>query len=145
MKRGWPASFALFFTAGLVQCHAGPVTLAGKPVTVQIGVPQAPSAHNWTLHVEGVRANPQQGAILRIFAEFPGANRATNVDDEHFLGHITLLARAGPAARAGSNMILNVPPSAGKWFKKKRTAHITFVPMSEGEVNIGNVQLAPGE
>jgi hypothetical protein len=143
MKHYWLAGVALLVTAGLSHCDAGAVTLAGKPVTVPVAVPPGIAAKNLMLHVDGVRVNPQQGAILRVFAELPAASRSTSVDDEHFLGHITLLARAGPASRAGSNMVLNVPASAEKWLKSRRTARITFVPMSEGEVSITNVQLAP--
>jgi hypothetical protein len=143
MKRTWLADVALVATASLFHCAAGPVTLAGKPITVPVALPSAAGSRNLMLRIDGVQVNPQQGAILRIFAELPGANRSTSVDDEHFVGHITLLARAGPKSRAGSNMVLNVPASAEKWLKNRRTARITFVPMSEGEVSIGKVQFTP--
>ena len=143
MKHHWPAGVAFVATACLFQCNAGPVTLAGKPVTVLVAVPQAATSKNLILRIHGVDVDPQQGTILRVFAELPGANRSTSVDDEHFLGHITLLARAGPKSKTGSNMLLNVPASAEKWLKNRRTVRITFVPMSEGEVSIAKVQLTP--
>lgn len=143
MRRTWLAGLAFVATACLADCNAAPLTVAAKPVTVPVAMPQEAIARNLMLSIEGVQVNPQQGAILRVFAELPGANRSTSVDDEHFVGHITLLPPAGPKSRAGSNVVLNVPTSAGKWLKNRRTARITFVPMSEGEVRIGNVRLAP--
>lgn len=143
MKRHWLASGALLVTACLLNGASSAVTLAGKPTTITVAVPSAAAANNLVLHIEGMQMNPQEGAIVRVFAELPGADRATSVDEEHFVGHITLLARAGARSKAGSNIVLNVPRSVEKWLQKKRSARITLVPMSEGEVHIANVRLAP--
>ena len=145
MKHVRPAGLALLVAACLFQCGAASVILSGKPVTVPVAVPKTANTETMVLHIDGVRVNPRQSAILRIFAELPGANRSTSVADEHFIGHITLLARAGPVSRAGSNMVLNVPEHAWKWLQAKGAVRITIVPMNEAEVSIANVQLAPAK
>ena len=139
------ATIALLIAAGLFNCMPGIVELAGKPVTMPVSVPSAGRAVDLVLLIEGVQVNPERGAILRVFAELPEANRSTSVDDSHFLGHVTLMARAGPQSKTGANMVLNVPAQAEKWLRGKRSVRITLVPMSDGQVKIGNVRLAPAK
>ncbi len=131
-----------FALASLGSCQAGSVTLAGKPVTVSVPVPKSAAARNMALRVGGVVANPGQGAIVRVFAEMPEANRSTSVDDEHFIGHVTMLAGGG-RNKNGAAVMLNLPSHAGKWLKNAPALRITLVPMNDGDIRVGGVQLIP--
>ena len=140
MKTFYATTVILFGLASLCSCQAGSVTLAGKSVTVTVPVPRSAIARKMMLRVGGIVANPEQGAILRVFAEMPDANRSTSVDDEHFLGYVTMLAGGG-RSKTGSSVLLNLPSHAGKFFKNTASLRITLVPMSDGEIRVGNVQI----
>ena len=140
MKTFCATAAILLGLASMWSCQAGPVTLAGKPVTVSVPVPKSAAARNMALRVGGIVANPGQGAILRVFAEMPEANRSTSVDDEHFVGYVTMLAGGG-RNKAGSSVILNLPSHAARWLKDSPTLRITLVPMNDGEIRVGNVQM----
>lgn len=146
MKTSCIAAGILFGLASLCSCQAGSITLAGKSVTVTVPVPRSATARNMALRVGGIVASREQGAILRVFAGMPEANRSTSVDDERFVGYVTVLAGGG-RNKAGSSAILNLPPHAGKWLKNtlalNQALRITLVPMNDGEIHIGSVQLVP--
>ncbi len=71
-------------------------------LTVKVPVPDnadKPDAR-LVLHLAELKLPPYAGAIVRVFADMPQANAETNVEDEHFLGYFTVLARnSGEVAR----------------------------------------------
>lgn len=142
MKTFCAAAVIVFGLASLCSCQAGSVTLAGKPIMVAVPVPKTAAAHNMVLRVGGVAANREQGAIIRVFAEMPQADRSTSVDDEHFVGYVTVLPGGG-RSKSGSSAILNLPPQTAKWLRNTSSLRITLVPMNDGEIRVASVHLIP--
>lgn len=119
------------------------VTVGPAPVTISVPIPKqlavAPFA---LLRVSGIRADPEHGAILRIFFNHPRASRTTSVNDPRYAGAITILPPAGPQPR---NVI--VTPSRKLWERVRSQSRIdvTMVPMNQGGTQVQNIEFTAGE
>lgn len=119
------------------------VTVGPQPTTVSVPVPkQLATAPFALVRIAGIRADPEQGAILRVFFDHPRATRATSVNDPRYAGSVTILPPAGSNPR---NVI--VSPSRRLWerVRTERAVDVTLVPVSGGKTQVEAVEFTTGE
>ena len=101
--------------------------------TVKVAVPAnlGKDAHSLVLRVDNVKLPPNSSGIVRVLADFPGANTETATEDERFLGYFTILAKdSAEAARGAQRSGVSLDVSHKKQFLAgKKTVTLTLVPL----------------
>jgi hypothetical protein len=107
--------------------------LHALPATVTVAVPAnlAKDKHSLVLRVDNVKLPPHSSGIVRVFADFPGANTETATEDERFLGYFTILAKdSAEAAQGAQRSGVSLDVSHKKQFLTgKKTVTLTLVPL----------------
>ena len=133
---------ALCLVLAHLACMAA-VTVGPQPATVSVPIPkQLATAPFALLRIAGIRADLEQGAVLRIFFDHPRASRSTSANDPRYAGSVTILPPAGPKPR---NVL--VSPSRKLWerVRSQRSVDVTMVPMNEGRTQVDAVEFTTGE
>ena len=104
-------------------------------VTVKVPVPSGidNADARLVLHVDELKFAPNESGIVRVFADMPSANSETNIENEHFLGYFTILARNSAEAQRGiqrKSVTLDISDKKPLLAGKKEVT-ITLVPVSE--------------
>ena len=122
----WPAAFGLTVAVVALPLHALAAT-----VTVAVPPNLAKDTRGLVLRVDDVKLPPNASGIVRVFADFPGANTETATEDERFLGYFTILAKdSAEAARGAQRSGVSLDVSHKKRFLAgKKTVTLTLVPL----------------
>ena len=105
------------------------------------------------LHIEAVKLPPGAAGIVRVFADLPEANAHTSVEDPHYLGYFTVLAKNSAEAAKGLHAANTSLDITGKklFFQEKKEMTLTLVPLGASEeknsvvrkVSVGRAYLSP--
>ena len=105
------------------------------------------------LHIEAVKLPPGAGGVVRVFADLPEANAQTSVEDPHYLGYFTVLAKNSAEAARGLHVANTSLDITGKkpLFQGKTETTLTLVPLGASDeknslarkVSFGRAYLSP--
>jgi hypothetical protein len=109
------------------------LTLGAAPVSVTVRLPRTTtkSSAKIVLHLDELQLPPHSSGIVRVFADLPTADTATDTADEHFLGYFTLVAHNSAAAARGlhrSRVTLDISHKKALLADRKAVT-ITLVPL----------------
>jgi polyphenol oxidase len=109
------------------------IALTGKPLTRKVALPAEPVSV-YVLNLDGIEVPPNMSAVVRVFANLPDASPTTSLDDPHYIGYFTILAKTSKASgrhkkHNRTNVTLDIPPSLARTIKDKSELDITLVPL----------------
>ena len=110
------------------------IELTAKPLSQKIDVPTEPSLV-YVLHIEGIEVPPTKSAVVRVFANLPTATPETSIEDPHYIGYFTILAKTSKVreqhkSHTPTNVMLDVPADLGKMLRGKPEVEVTLVPVA---------------
>jgi len=131
-----------FAAAGMA---AGAVTLADKPVTATITVPESVRrAAVILLHLDQVTTPKSAAVTWNIFAELPTADVRTSVEHPNFIGYVTVVPNPSAPKNPPKGFTIQIPEGAARFLRKSPAVRLTFVPaerFAESGVTIGSMRL----
>jgi polyphenol oxidase len=81
----------------LTRSVAVPASLLDRLGVHSTDVAPASVVASSVLHIDGIDVPPHLGGLVRVFINLPSATAATSIDDPHFVGYFTVLAKRAKA------------------------------------------------
>jgi polyphenol oxidase len=108
--------------------------LTREPLSRNVTVPPEPLSV-YVLHIEGIEVPPYKAAVVRVFIDLPTATAMTPVEDSHYVGYFTILAKTSKPrqqhkAHHPTNVTLDIPAELAKTLKGKAGVDVTLVPVA---------------
>lgn len=124
-----------------------PVRLSAQPLARSVAVPAElggritgaraavvpPPARRYLLHIDGIQVPSHKQAVVRVFANRPGAGPATAVDSANYLGFFAIVAKSaqpGGHAHGKQNVVLDVTDTLPEAQRGKTKLEVTLVPVA---------------